>query len=46
MALPVREPTSPLARLHDDIARMFEGFTLPEFFSHHRGGRWSPAMDM
>jgi HSP20 family protein len=47
MALPVREPGTALARLHDEIDRMFEGFTLPDFFSHHRaGGRWSPALDM
>ena len=47
MALPVRETTSALARLHDEIDRMFQEFSVPSFFplrAEHT--RWAPALDV
>lgn len=46
MALPVREPGAALARLHDEIDRMFDRLPFPDFFSHHRAGHWAPVLDM
>jgi HSP20 family protein len=48
MALPVvRETASPLTRLHDELDRMFQEFTVPSFF-HFRTetGRWAPTLDV
>jgi HSP20 family protein len=47
MALPVRETTSALARLHDEIDRMFQEFSVPSFLplrAEHT--RWAPALDV
>jgi HSP20 family protein len=48
MALPVaREPVSALARIHEDIDRMFQEFPLPGFFSLWASPtRWAPALDL
>jgi HSP20 family protein len=47
MALPVRESTTALARLHDELDRMFTEFSLPSFFrAVPERGRWSPALDV
>jgi HSP20 family protein len=47
MALPVRETSSALARLHDEIDRMFHEFSLPGFFPFGtERGRWTPALDL
>jgi HSP20 family protein len=47
MAPPVRETHSVLARLHDEIDRMFHEFSLPSFFlTGTERGRWAPALDL
>jgi HSP20 family protein len=53
MALQTREPVTSLARLHDEIDRMFEDFALPSLSSLWPGalpgkgsGRWMPALDV
>lgn len=47
MALPVREPGTALARLHDEIDRMFQEFSMPGFFSlWPERARWAPLLDM
>ena len=47
MALPVREPVSALARIHEDIDRMFQEFPMPSFFSlWPERTRWMPALDV
>jgi HSP20 family protein len=47
MALLTREPGTALARIHDEIDRMFEDFTLPALPSFWpERGRWMPAMNL
>src|SRR5581483_10871026 len=48
MALPaVRESSSALAHLHDEIDRMFQEFSPPSFFPvWPERGRWAPALDI
>jgi HSP20 family protein len=47
MALPVRTTSSPLARLHDELDRMFQEFSLSSFFpTWGERGHWSPALDL
>jgi HSP20 family protein len=47
MAPPVRETSLPLARLHDEIDRMFQEFSLPSFSPREtERGRWTPALDL
>jgi HSP20 family protein len=48
-----REPGTSLARIHDEIDRMFQDFTLPNLLSLWPGapaegssGRWLPALDL
>jgi HSP20 family protein len=49
MALPVlREADTALARIHDEIDRMFHEFSLPGYFAAwpERPRRWAPAIDL
>jgi HSP20 family protein len=47
MALPVRESNTALARIHDDIDRIFQEFPTPSFFSlWPERTRWMPALDV
>jgi HSP20 family protein len=47
MAPSVRETSLPLARLHDEIDRMFHGFSLPSFFRREtEQGFWTLALDL
>ena len=47
MALPVREAGSSLARIHDDLDRMFQEFPTPSFFSlWPERTRWMPSLDV
>jgi HSP20 family protein len=47
MALLTREPGTALARLHDEIDRMFQEFSLPSLPSlWPERGRWMPAVDL
>jgi HSP20 family protein len=46
MALPVREAASPLARLHDEIDRMFQDFTTSRFWPWAEGAGRIPALDL
>jgi HSP20 family protein len=47
MALSVRETSSALARLHDEIDRMFHEFSLPSCFPFGTERvRWTPALDL
>jgi HSP20 family protein len=47
MAPPVRETSSVLARLHDEIDRMLHEFPLPSFFlTGTERGCWAPAFDL
>jgi HSP20 family protein len=47
MALSVRETSSALARLHDEIDRIFHEFSLPSCFPFGTERvRWTPALDL
>jgi HSP20 family protein len=47
MALQTREPGTALARLHDELDRMFEDFTFPALPSlWPERGRWMPAINL
>jgi HSP20 family protein len=47
MAVATREPGNALARIHDEIDRMFEHFTLPTLPSlWPERGRWMPAINL
>lgn len=46
MALPVRESTSPLARIHDEIDRMFQDFTTSRFWPLWEGTGRVPSVDV
>ena len=47
MALQTREAGTPLARLHDEIDRMFEDFRFPALPSlWPERGRWTPAINV
>jgi HSP20 family protein len=47
MALPTREPGTALTRIHDEIDRMFEHFTLPNLPSLWPDrGRWMLAINL
>lgn len=47
MALPVPETSSALARLHDEIDRMFQEFARPGLLPFWpERGRWTPALDL
>lgn len=46
MALPVRESASPLARLHDEIDRIFQEFTTSRFWPRLEGAGRAPTLDL
>ena len=46
MALPVREHASPMARIHDEIDRMFQSFPAPSFRALWQAGELLPALDV
>lgn len=46
MSLPVRESTSPLARIHDEIDRMFQDFTTSRFWPRLEGTGRVPSIDL
>jgi len=46
MALPVRENASPLARIHDEIDRMFQDFTTSRYWPWAEGIGRVPSLDL
>lgn len=46
MALPVRETASPMARIHDEIDRMFQDFTTSRFWPWAEGASRIPSLDL
>lgn len=46
MALPTREGTSPLARIHDEIDRMFHDLTPSRFWTWGENGGRMPTLDL
>lgn len=46
MASPVRESVSPLARIHDEIDRMFQEFTSARFWPRLEGVGRVPSIDL
>jgi HSP20 family protein len=46
MALAVREAAAPLARLHDEIDRMFQNFPMTGFWSWGDGAGRAPSIDL
>ena len=46
MALPVRESASPLARIHDEIDRIFQDFPVPTFWPFRESAGRLPTLDV
>lgn len=46
MALPVREGASPMARIHDELDRVFQDFTTSRFWPWAEGASRVPSLDL